>query len=877
MHMPDVDRAAEADTLEVSPRLNGSPKVRQWASDPAQDDRGWFQSLNQPSPPGGNGASDAAPAGWEARGGNGGLIPAVPGDAETVVLPRLEMSRAKAPGESTATAAESPPTAPAAKDTPQAQDIAQAKDIPRAERADDDQAPRVRGWFRSKIRRRPAGPSGAGHATPAANQIGDSYFGLAPAVRPDVLTDAETVVLPVLESSRAKKQNGSAAAGTADSPAAKAGIADSRKPAEAAVTVRSGVALAEAPTMILPTKAAPAETAPAPVARKASLYDGATAITGELREGNKVEYVRTVNGRERRTLWGILVVNYGIGLAFLSWLGLMTWTEVHSPNSGTTVQHAFLIAMGCLMASIEGIRMLQSFTLGYFTLKACDPIPLIPKPGMRVAILTTIVPGSEPWDMVLNTLKAMQRIYHDTRTDVWVLDEGDDPEIRADCRRWGINHFSRKGVPEWNTPSGACRRKTKSGNHNSWRSAHEDKYDVVAQMDPDHLPDPSFLIRTVGYFNDPDVGFVVAPQVYGRNFAENWIARASAVLAYIFHGVIQRGLNGLKAPMLIGTNHLYRVTCWKQIGGYCDRLVEDHRTCMEVYSHRNPVTGNRWTGVYTPDIVADGEGPTSFTDFYNQQKRWAWGVWQIMVKDSIRVLPKLRPRQQLAFAMLQQFYPSVAISWCASIILTALFLFSGVATHLPIAQWAVLWVISITSSFGLFFWLRRFNLVEHERQDWGMSGLYLMLMTLPTFVEAAVEFCSGRPLIYAVTAKGDLASPDRFKTFRPNLFWIVVAACFFSLPFFGIGSDYLSMHIWMAVTIAICIAPLCVHFGVKLRLYRHERRGVRKAKPLSLAWHSNSTSWSLPITPSCLVEPAIDWSPLMISSLAVTQPIRRVS
>jgi cellulose synthase/poly-beta-1,6-N-acetylglucosamine synthase-like glycosyltransferase len=35
-------------------------------------------------------------------------------------------------------------------------------------------------------------------------------------------------------------------------------------------------------------------------------------------------------------------------------------------------------------------------------------------------------------------------------------------------------------------------------------------------MDPDHVPRKNFLMRTLGYFKDQDVAFVVAPQVYGN-------------------------------------------------------------------------------------------------------------------------------------------------------------------------------------------------------------------------------------------------------------------------------------------------------------------------------------------------------------------------
>ncbi len=128
-------------------------------------------------------------------------------------------------------------------------------------------------------------------------------------------------------------------------------------------------------------------------------------------------------------------------------------------------------------------------------------------------------------------------------------------------------------------------------------------------MDPDHVPEPWFLERTVGYFNDSDTAFVVAPQIYG-NGDRSWIARGAGQLESIFQALIQRGANGMDAPLLIGTNHLYRTKCWQQIGGYQDAIIEDHLTATAVYGAVNPATGNRWRGVYTPDILAVGEGPT---------------------------------------------------------------------------------------------------------------------------------------------------------------------------------------------------------------------------------------------------------------------------
>ena len=173
---------------------------------------------------------------------------------------------------------------------------------------------------------------------------------------------------------------------------------------------------------------------------------------------------------------------------------------------------------------MEMIRLVQNFAVWVFASAMKDPVPKAPVRGLRVALLTTIVPAKEPLEIVEQTLIAMRKVEYDGQVDVWILDEGDDDRVKAMAARLGVHHFSRKGRPEYNQAHGEFRAKTKSGNHNSWRAEHEHEYHVVAQMDPDHVPYTWFLKRILGYFRDPDVGFVVAPQVYG-NMHENWITR----------------------------------------------------------------------------------------------------------------------------------------------------------------------------------------------------------------------------------------------------------------------------------------------------------------------------------------------------------------
>lgn len=540
------------------------------------------------------------------------------------------------------------------------------------------------------------------------------------------------------------------------------------------------------------------------------LYAGGSTITGPLVDSDRVNYHPVMSKRERLRLAGIVVLNIIIGGGFVVWL-LLPW-HLPTPSEGIS---AVVLLSGyiaiTLVVAVEVARVLQTAALWILATRAVDPTPMIPKPGLRVAVLTTIVPSKEPLSLVLRTLRAMKRLEHDGALDVWILDEGNDENVRKAAEAIGVKHFTRKGVAKWNTETGKFKAKTKAGNHNAWRDAHENNYDVVAQMDPDHVPVPDFLTRTLGYFRDPDIAFVVAPQVYG-NFQENWIAHGAAVQGYIFHGIMQRGGNGLGAPLLIGTNHLYRPAAFAQIGGYQDSIIEDHLTAMAVYAANNPVTGHRWRGVYTPDILAIGEGPTSFTDYFNQQKRWAYGIWEIIAKKSRRVLPFLSPSQRLFFSLLQMYYPLLAITWILVNLATGLYLLGAASANIEVAVWIPFWIAAILTSVFTFLWLRRFNLVEHERREFGLVGAGLTLIAIPVYVSAALSFIARRPLAYAVTGKGGLASTDRLRTFQPHLMWIIGGVVLL-IAGMTIGPVFRHPHImlWAVVTILVTAAPIVIH------------------------------------------------------------------
>ncbi|MFF0204541.1 glycosyltransferase family 2 protein [Streptomyces sp. NPDC005017] len=536
--------------------------------------------------------------------------------------------------------------------------------------------------------------------------------------------------------------------------------------------------------------------------------------------GREVRYWSLLRPGHRVALTALTLATALADIVFIGWLLL----PEHVPGPGVTGignRWLFLARIGfCLVIAVEMIKIVQAVAIWVFAFRAKDPIPMVPPEGLRVAMLTTIVPSKEPMAVVQQTLRAMLEVERwGCTVDVWILDEGNDPAVRQMAARLGIHHFSRKGRPEYNQQSGSFRARTKAGNHNAWRAEHENDYDVVAQMDPDHVPLPCFLERTLGYFHDPDTAFVVAPQVYGNAY-DNWVAHGASVQQYLFSSIVERGGNGLDAPLLIGTNHLYRVTAWQQIGGYQDSIIEDHLTSMRIHGTLNPATGNGWKGVYTPDVVAVGEGPTTWTDYFNQQKRWAYGIWEIKLSPRLRQDIRLRPRQRLLYGLVQFYYPSVAMSLTLGTLATALYMLLGVSSiQLPGLPWLLLWSAGMAGSFAMWLWLRRFHLAEHERREIGMAGILLALFAGPVYIAAAANALLRRPLAYVVTAKGELRSQESLRTFRLHLMWALLAGCLLIVSFLD-QHDYTALRIWTLLALTAGSAPpvLALAEGISTRL-----------------------------------------------------------
>jgi hypothetical protein len=507
----------------------------------------------------------------------------------------------------------------------------------------------------------------------------------------------------------------------------------------------------------------------------------------------------------RRPITTLLITLFAFAFesTFFGWLLLKI--EVPDPDLQTGL-YAATIFMIAATALIELFRLVNVVTLCLSTLWARDPRPIVPDATLRVAFLTTIVPGKEPVEMVERTLRAALAVRHAGPYDVWLLDEGDDDEVKAMCARLGVRHFTRRGRPERNTPAGEFKTRTKHGNYNSWVREQGHAYDVFVSVDPDHVPQPNFCERLLGYFRDPDVAFVVGPQIYGNY--DNVVTRWAESQQYLFHSLLQRAGNRRGIAMLVGTNNAVRVKALTSIGGLQDSITEDMATSLALHAAKNPATGKRWRSVYTPDVLAVGEGPSTWTDYFSQQHRWSRGTDEVVVKQFTRLVPRLGLGRALHYGLLMSYYPLTAVAWLLGAANAACYLVLGAkGVQVPQQVWLMLYVDAALFQIGLYLFNRRHNVSPHEEAgSSGLSGMVVSTLCAPIYVASYVGALLRRQAGFVVTPKGDSASPDRLATFRHGLGWAAFyAALLVVAPLVGHVDG--AMWLWPALNIVICLAP----------------------------------------------------------------------
>ncbi|MGI8678588.1 MAG: glycosyltransferase family 2 protein [Jatrophihabitans sp.] len=406
----------------------------------------------------------------------------------------------------------------------------------------------------------------------------------------------------------------------------------------------------------------------------------------------------------------------------VAWLAfsLRFWLWWFAPGRGAW-QVERVMATVCLGSfSIMGAYFL------FFACRMLKPNNTLPTPALRVAFVVTKAP-SEPWEILEQTLSAMLDQAFPYPYDTWLADEQPSEQVRLWCDERGVGLSTRYGIEEYHQPNWPRRIRCKEGNLAYFYDTFGyDGYDVVAQLDSDHVPSATYLREIIAPFRDPAVGYVAAPSICDANADAGWTVRGRLHREATMHGPAQAGANDGWGPVCIGSHYAVRTRALRSVGGLGPELAEDYSTTLVLLA-------GGWSGVFAIDAEAHGAGPETLNDMLVQETQWARSLGAIFTgvfPRQVRTVP-WRARARMTFALL--CYPFQAVTWLVGACLPAV----GVLTETSWGEatfadfYLRIWACSMLLLVAVW-WLRRAGTLRPaSAKIWSVDLVLFQLVRWP--------------------------------------------------------------------------------------------------------------------------------------------------
>jgi cellulose synthase (UDP-forming) len=343
---------------------------------------------------------------------------------------------------------------------------------------------------------------------------------------------------------------------------------------------------------------------------------------------------------------------------------------------------------------------------------------------------------------------------------IWVLDDGRRPWLKAFCEAKGVGYLNR---PD-NTHA-------KAGNINHALSRTSAEF--VAIFDADFVPQRNFLMRTIGFFSDPEIGIVQTPHAFYNYdpMQVNLALRKSLPDEQrFFFDVIMPSRDAWNSAFCCGSNSVTRRAALRAVGDALptQSITEDMLLSMTLL-RKGYVTR------YLCERLAFGLAPETVDAFFTQRLRWARGAIQILYLADGPLGRNLTIAQRLLF--LPTHWLSQGLRSLIAVVAPIVFLWMGISpvfdvTATDVLYYVVPMVLALTGGVWAFAPGRHFPLASQ------VQGTFLSFKILP-IVLATIVKPFGHP--FTVTPKGGISHTS---SYARGIFW--TAASLIVLTVFGL-------------------------------------------------------------------------------------------
>ena len=224
---------------------------------------------------------------------------------------------------------------------------------------------------------------------------------------------------------------------------------------------------------------------------------------------------------------------------------------------------------------------------------------------------------NEDADLLRSTLRACVQMEYPHTT--YVLDDGERDEVRKLAENLGVKYITRTD-----------HKHAKAGNVNNALRQTDGQFVII--LDADHVPHMHFIMRMLGYFNDPEVGFVQAPHTTYNldNFLGHWTAGSRIYWEDVrmFFEAVQLGKNRHGLACFCGSATMFRRKALEEIGLFAtETITEDLHTGMRI-------NAAGWKSLAVNEELVVGLAPEDPETFSGQRLRWGEGNLSVMAYDN---------------------------------------------------------------------------------------------------------------------------------------------------------------------------------------------------------------------------------------------------
>lgn len=289
------------------------------------------------------------------------------------------------------------------------------------------------------------------------------------------------------------------------------------------------------------------------------------------------------------------------------------------------------------------------------------------------------------------------------------------------------------------------------------------------------IPKANFLERTVGYFCEPGVALVQAPQVfYNPDPFQNNLQLYQIIpneQDFFMREVLTRRAM-FNAVLNVGSNAVFRRSAIDDIGLIpVGTITEDMATSMLLQA-------KGYQTIFVNETLAMGLSPDTFSDYIVQRDRWCRGNIQVMKKWNPLFMRGLSFMQRLIYfdGVLYWFFGLQKLIYFIGPIL---FLVTGIPV-LYVDVFTMLMFFIPTYYIATLV----FTLFSHKSRTYVWAHIYESALAPYLTLSALSELFFSRKMKFSVTPKGEEQNKSHFafKVALPHIVLILI-----SLVAFGFG------------------------------------------------------------------------------------------